>query len=108
MARRQRRDHAILADALHDVVAPGAHEIGNVRRRLAFLEGQFWMLVEVMAPGFTCLEPGSELVHKCIHRMSPGLRPLGTVTMIDTMAATTISRLNSNAIRAAWRTATLS
>ena len=35
--------------------------------------------------------------------MTSPLRPFGTVSMIDTMAATTMSRLNANAISAAWR-----
>ena len=66
------------------------------------------MLVQVMPPGLDRLEPAFEFIHECIHCMPPRLRPLGTVSMIDTMAATTMSRLNANAISAAWRTATLS
>ena len=33
----QGRDDAVLADALHDVVAPGSHQVGDVLRRLALL-----------------------------------------------------------------------
>ena len=98
----------MFADALDDLVTPGSHQAGDVLRRLDLFKRQFWMLVEVMPPGPDCPEPAFEVVHECIHRMSPRLRPLGTVSMIDTMAATTMSRLKANAIIAAWRTATLS
>jgi hypothetical protein len=41
--------------------------------------------VEVMAPGLDRLDPAFEFVHVCIHCMPPRLRPVGTVSMIDTM-----------------------
>ena len=65
-------------------------------------------LIGYDAATFDRLQAAYEFLHECIQRVSPRLRRSGTVSMIDTMAATTISRLNANAISAAWRTATLS
>ena len=40
----------MLADALHDVVSPRPHQVGDVFRGIRFFEREFGMLVQMMAP----------------------------------------------------------
>src|SRR5688500_4359041 len=67
IADRHRRDDTVLTDALYHVIPPGFHQVGDISRRITLFEGEFGVLVQVMAPGLDGLQPGLECLDDRVH-----------------------------------------
>src|SRR5699024_10622213 len=123
----------MLANAGFDLIIPLPDFISQIAGRFLFLHGKLGIAMHMLEPLFHFLlirfhffddifHNSSQLlmliflIPVCIRIIySDGSPPLvdprsdfGIVTMIETMAATTISKLTLSAKNAAWRTATLS